>query len=78
LKEEYEGKLFNLCMNIWEQIDKAPAVRVNAFKFIVKIAKKHRELAKEIAFLAQDHYLESLSPGARHSVSKLMKDLTPK
>ena len=76
LKEEYEGKLFDLCMNIWEQIDKAPAVRVNAFKFIVKIAKKHRELTKEISFLAQEHYLESLSPGAKHSVLKLMRKIT--
>lgn len=76
LNEEYEGKLFNLCINVWEQIDKAPAVRVNAFKFIVKIAKKHPELDKEISFLAQDHYLEFLSPGARHSVTKMMKDIT--
>jgi hypothetical protein len=75
LKDEYEGKLFNLCMNIWEQIDQAPAVRVNAFKFMVKIAKKHPELSQEITFLTQDHYLESLSPGARHSVTKLKKEL---
>lgn len=76
LNEDYEGKVFNLCMNIWEQIDKAPAVSVNAFKFIVKIAKKHRELAKEISFLTQDHYLESLFCSARHSVIKMMKDFT--
>jgi hypothetical protein len=41
----------------------------------VKIAKKHPELAKEISFLTEDHYLESLSPGAKNSVSKLMKEL---
>jgi len=76
LNEEHEGKLFNLCMNIWEQIDKAPAVRVNAFKFIVKIAKKHPELFQEITFLTQDHYLESLSPGAKHSVKKMMKQIS--
>ena len=76
LKKEYEGKLFNLCMDIWEQIYKSPSVRVNALKFIIKIAKKHPELSKEISFLTQDHYLESLSPGARHSVLKLMKNIT--
>jgi len=76
LNEDYEGYLFNLCLNVWEQIDKAPAVRVNALKFIVKIAKKYPDLAKEISFLTADHYLESLSPGARHSVSKMMRDLT--
>jgi len=76
LKEEYEGILFNICMDIWEQINKTPSVRINALKFIIKIAKKHNELAKEIIFLTEDHYLESLSPGVKHSVSKLMKELT--
>ena len=76
LKEKYEGKLFDLCMDIWEQINKPPAVRVNALKLIIKIAKKHPELYKDIIFLTQDHYLESLSPGARHSVSKIMTQLT--
>lgn len=73
LDEKYEGVLFDICMNIWEQIDKSPSVRVNALKMIIKIAEKHPELKKEISFLAQDHYLESLSPGAKHSVKILMK-----
>ena len=76
LDEKYESVLFDLCMNIWEQIGKAPAVRVNALKLIVKIANKHPELKKEISFLAQDHYLESLSPGARHSALKLLNQTT--
>ena len=75
LDEKYEGVLFDICMNVWEQIDKSPSVRVNALKMIIKIANKHPELKKEISFLAQDHYLESLSPGARHSVRKLMNEL---
>jgi hypothetical protein len=75
LNEKYEGVLFDLCMNIWEQISKAPAVRVNALKLIIKIANKHPELKKEISFLAQDHYLKSLSPGARHSVRKLINEV---
>lgn len=77
LDEKYESKLFDICMNLWEQINKAPSVRVNAFKFILKIAKKHPELKQEISFLTQDHFMESLSPGARHSVRILMKDLNP-
>ena len=75
LDEKYESKLFDICMNLWEQINKAPSVRVNAFKFILKIAKKHPELKQEISFLTQDHFMESLSPGARHSIKILMKDL---
>ncbi len=77
LEEEYESILFDHCMNIWESINKPPAVRVNALKFIVKIAKKHPELSKEITFLTEDQYLESLSPGAKHSVSKIMKKINP-
>jgi hypothetical protein len=75
LKEEYESILFDHCMDIWEQINKAPSVRVNTLKFIIKIAKEHPGLAEEITFLTQNHYLESLSPGAKHSVSKLMKEI---
>ena len=75
LDEKYEGVLFDLCMDIWEQIDKSPSIRINALKMIIKIASKHPELRKEISFLTLDHYLESLSPGARHSASKLMNEV---
>ena len=77
LNEEYESILFDHCMGIWEQINKPPALRVNALKYIIRIAGKHPGLAKEITFLTEDHYLASLSPGARNSVSKLMRALNP-
>ena len=75
LKEKYEGILFNICMDVWEQINKTPSVRFTALKFIIKIAKKHPDLYQEITFLTQDHYLKSLSPGVKHSVSRMMKEL---
>ena len=78
LDDKYEGILFDICMNVWEQIDKSPSVRVNALKMIIKIAEKHPELKKEISFLAQDHFLESLSPGAKHSVTKLVSKINCK
>jgi hypothetical protein len=78
LDEKYESELFDVCMDVWEQINKAPSVRVNAFKFILKIAKKHPELKQEIIFLTQDHYLDSLSTGAQHSIKKLMRELNHK
>jgi hypothetical protein len=73
LNGKYESFLFDLCINIWKQIDKKPSVRFNAFKFLVKTAKKHPELSHEVNCLMQDEYLESLSPGARKSVSKIMR-----
>lgn len=71
--EKYESNLFDICMGVYEQINKAPSVRVNAFKMILKIAKNHPELKQEISFLTQDHFLDSFSPGAKQSIKKLVK-----
>lgn len=75
LNKKYEGLLFNVCLDVWKQINKNPSVRFTALKFILKIAKKHPDLFKEVTFLTQDQYLESLSPAVKKSISKLMKGL---
>jgi len=77
LNEEDEGYLFNTCVTVWEQIHKKPSVRFTAFKFILKIVKKHPDLYNEIGFLIQDQYLETLSPGVKHSINKMIKEITP-
>ena len=71
INEQYEGPLFNTCTNIWEAVGKRPGVRMNAFRMIIKLATKHPDLANEIVFLTEDHYLEGLSPGIRRSVSRM-------
>lgn len=76
LNEEQEGYLFNVCMTIWEKINKKPSVRFTAFKFIIKTAKKHPDLSNEIAFFTQNQYLDSLSPGIKRSLSVMIKELT--
>jgi len=76
LDEEYEGFLYDVCATVWEKINKKPSVRLTAMKIIVKIAKKHPDLSHEIGFLTQNQYLDSLSPAARKSVSKMIKDFT--
>lgn len=76
LNEEYEGHLFNVCVSIWEKINKKPSVRFSAFKFIVKIAKKHPDLSHEIIFLTQNQYIDSLSLAAKTSLSKIIKELS--
>ena len=76
LNEEHEGYLFNVCMTVWEKINKKPSVRFTAFKFIVKIAKKYPDLSNEIALLTQNRYLDSLSPGIKMSISKMVKEFT--
>ena len=77
LNEKYEGHLFNICMDVWEQINKNPSVRYTAMKFIFIMAKKHHELANEITFLTQDQYFETLSPGVKRSISKMMDGTHP-
>ena len=76
IDKKYEGILFNLCLDVWEDINKAPSVRMTAFKFILKLVKKHPELSKEITFLLQERYLETFSPGVKKSISKMMKGVT--
>jgi hypothetical protein len=76
IDKKYEGILFNLCLDVWEEINKTPSVRMTAFKFIIKLVKKHPELSKEITFLLQERYLETLSPGVKKSISKMMKGLS--
>ena len=75
ISEELEGSLFDHCVTVWERIGKKPSVRYNAFKIIVKIAKRHSDLSHEIGFLVQDQYLESLSPTVKRSISKMMKEI---
>ncbi len=77
LNEEQEGLIFNVCMSVWEKINKKPSVRFAAFMFILKIAKKHPELRNEIIFFTQDQYLDSLSPGIKNSISLMIKEFTP-
>lgn len=74
LNEEDEGRLFDVCVNVWEQINKQPSVRFSAFKMIVKIAQKHPDLYQEVVLLTQDQFMNSLSPGVRRSISRMMKE----
>lgn len=73
LEKKYEGELFNICTDIWEQINKDPSVRLTALKFLFKIIERHPELSREITFITQEHYLESSSPAVKKSISKMIK-----
>lgn len=75
LTEEQEGRLFNICMTVWEEINRTPSERLIAIRFIIKVSEKYSELMSEISFLLQDRYLEDLSPGVKHSVKKMKKKL---
>jgi len=75
LNEEQEGKLFDICMTLWEDLSKAPAVRYVAFKFVHKTCTKYPDLKGELTFICQNQYLETLSPGIQKSVQKIIKNV---
>ncbi|MCB2205092.1 hypothetical protein KQI65_10110 [bacterium] len=74
LNEEHEARLFDHCVSVWEQPAKSPSVRITAFRHIVRMAKKYPELANEITGLTQDWHLETLSPGVKRSIARLLND----
>jgi hypothetical protein len=73
LSERHEAPLFDACMTIWEATWKPPAVRGNAFIMMLRIAEKHPALKSELALLTEERYMETLTPGVRHSILKRMK-----
>ncbi|MGY5354574.1 hypothetical protein [Wenyingzhuangia sp. IMCC45467] len=73
LDEEQEGKLFDICMSIWENLNKASAARYLAFKFIYKTCTKYPDLNGELAFISQNQYIETLSPGIQKIVKRIIK-----
>ena len=74
LDETHESRLFDLCLSIWEQPDKSPSVRFTAFRFILKMTEKYPELSNETTGLTQDWYLDTLSPGIKRSIQRMVRD----
>ena len=75
LNDDQEGYVFNICMTIWEKINTNPSVRFAAIKYSIETAKKQPDLSNEIAFITQNQYLNSLSPGIKRSISRMIKEL---
>jgi len=78
LSEDDEGRVFSMCVDIWEQIHKRPSVRWKAFHLIVRMMQKYPDLIHEIEFLTQDQYIDSLSPGIKYSIKNVLKDIPQK
>lgn len=73
LTEDQEGELFDVCMTIWEDINKMPSVRAKAFGFIAEVAKKYPEMIEDIDYLTQSAYTHTLSRGVKHSIELIKK-----
>ncbi len=70
LSEIQEGKLFDGCMSIWEDVKKIPSTRVRAFWMLLKLAKKYPELKAELLHFTTDYYTRTLSPGIKVSFDR--------
>lgn len=77
LEEDFESLLFDLCVDLWEQVRKQSSVRNFAFKGMLKVAEKYPDLNNEILTLTQPHFIHPLSPGIRKSVVKSIRSLEP-
>jgi len=73
LEEESLGRLINICINIWEDINKRPGVRYSSFRMLLKISKEYPELENELGYLVDERFINTLSPGIKHSIKKLIK-----
>jgi hypothetical protein len=75
ISPEYEGKLFDVCVKIWEQIDKIPSIRFNAFRILISITQKYPELKEELNLLTESYYIDSLSAGIKNSALKMIRKI---
>lgn len=75
LYEKQEGKLFDLCTQLWLNPRKQPSIRMYSFRLMLKIAENHPQLIHEIKIIAQTEHTQNLSKGVRHSVGLLLNKL---
>lgn len=71
LNENFEGRIFDICLHIWGKVKKNPSLRYNAFKLLIRISNNHPDLSKEIKSLTEAHYIEMLSDSVKKSIIKL-------
>jgi len=70
LLEDNEGLFFHVCMQIWAEVDKQPAVRYYCGLHIIEMAKKYPEIKKEFDYLTTDYYTQTLSAGIKKNFER--------
>ena len=65
LTEDAEGYFFDVCTNLWEDVNKQPAVRYYAGCYMITMAGKYPEIKNELEVLFGEYYTQSLSPGIK-------------
>ncbi len=77
IDEEEEGRIFDLCATLWEDIRKDPSIRILALKWMFRISGEHPELLIELPYYLQEKFTEPLSPGVKRSLEKLRAAYLP-
>lgn len=70
LSEEQEGFFLDVCINLWQDVNKQPAVRYYCMIFIHKMSEKYSEIENELENLLGDYYTKTLSSGIKRSLFK--------
>jgi len=71
IEEEEDGRIFDLCVSLWEDIRKDPSIRIMAMKWMFRISGAHPELLVEMPYYLQEKFTDPLSPGVKRSLEKL-------
>ena len=74
VESKYDGKLFDTCIKIWEEINNNPALRFQALKTMFNISKKYPDFLNEIKVLTDAYYTDNLTEGVKKSVFRLIKN----
>ncbi len=67
-----EGRLFDICSNIWKKVNKNSSLRFHAFKTMLIYSKKYPDLLNEIKLLTDDYYTNNLTDNVKKSIFKLI------
>lgn len=70
IAEEYEGKLYDLCIEEWKNINNHPALRASALYLVFSLLRKYPELTNELTHLMTTDYLDALSLGIKTGIER--------
>jgi hypothetical protein len=70
LSDVQESALYDQCIVIWKDLSLKPGTRYYAFLFLHQLLLKYPELMNELRSFLTENYLETLSPGIKHSIKK--------
>jgi hypothetical protein len=73
ITDENEGPIFDVATACWEELKLQSGTRMVAFRLMLKIATKHKDLLQEVENLMEERYLKGLSQGVKRAVENRMR-----